>query len=131
MKSIQLAILFIVLSVAFPDAYARADENPKCKSLDTREFGLVSDGEIVESWSEAKLLEKYGPPCIIIELGEVYFERVRGRITEIDPKTIEKEKWKSGATTLKKQYIYSGDSSNRTSVFTILDGVVVKKERLD
>ncbi len=107
-----------------------AEDKVSCKSLDTREFGLVSAGEITEPWSEAQLIEKYGTPCQIIDLGGVYIERSRERIVELGPKISEQEKIKTGTVAVKKQFIYSGDASSRTSVFTIIDGVVVKKERI-
>lgn len=88
----------------------------KCKSLDIREFGLISDTP-VDPWTEATLLEKYGPPCHVIHSGEVFFERRRGER-------------RIGRFAEKKQYVYSGDYSDRTSVITIVDGVVVKKERI-
>lgn len=125
-----MKIPFIFAAVMFFASMSMAEEKGTCRSLDTREFGLVSDGEISEPWSEIKLIEKYGPPCQIIELGEVYIERHRGRILELGPKTIEEEKLKVGTFAIKKQFIYKGDYTNPTSVFTIIDGVVVKKERI-
>ena len=110
---------------------AMAEDKASCKPLDTREFGLVSDGEITEPWSEAQLVEKYGSPCQIIDLGEIYIERSKGRITELGEKTLQQDKVKTGTVAIKKQFIYTGDYSNKTSVFTVIDGVVVKKERID
>lgn len=124
----KIAILSLIL-VILATVVTAADE-VTCKSLDTREFGIVSDGEITESWSEAKLIVRYGPPCQIIELGEVYIERSKGRILEIEPKTFEQEKLKRGMVAIKKQLIYRGDDSSRASIFTIIEGVVVKKERI-
>lgn len=108
-----------------------AEDKASCKPLDTREFGLVSDGEITEPWSEAQLVEKYGSPCQIIDLGEIYIERSKGRITELGEKTLQQGKVKIGTVAIKKQFIYTGDYSNKTSVFTVIDGVIMKKERLD
>jgi len=110
---------------------AMAEDKASCKPLDTREFGLVSDGEITEPWSEAQLVEKYGSPCQIIDLGEIHIERGKGRITELGEKTLQQGKVKTGTVAIKKQFIYTGDYSNKTSVFTVIDGVVVKKERID
>ena len=110
---------------------AMAEDKASCKPLDTREFGLVSDGEITEPWSEAQLVEKYGSPCQIIELGEIYIERSKGRITELGEKTLQQGKVKTGTVAIKKQFIYTGDYSNKTSVFTVIDGVIMKKERID
>lgn len=124
----KISLLFAAfISFASP---AMAEETTKCRSLDTREFGLVSDGEISDPWSEVELVVKYGPPCQILELGEVFIERSRGRIVELGPKTYQQDKLKSGTFAIKKQYIYKGDYSSGTSVFTIVDGVVVKKERI-
>lgn len=67
---------------------------------------------------------------LIIELGEVYIERSKGRIVEFGPKVLQQERLKTGAAAIKKQFIYKGDYSSQISVFTILDGVVVKKERI-
>ena len=110
---------------------AMAEDKASCKPLDTREFGLVSDGEITEPWSEAQLVEKYGSPCQIIDLGEIHIERGKGRITELGEKTLQQGKVKTCTVAIKKQFIYTGDYSNKTSVFTVIDGVIMKKERID
>ena len=110
---------------------AMAEDKASCKPLDTREFGLVSDGEITEPWSEAQLVEKYGSPCQIIDLGEIHIERGKGRITELGEKTFQKDKIKTGTVAVKKQLIYTGGYLNKTSVFTVIDGVIMKKERID
>ncbi len=105
-------------------------EPKECKSLDVREFGLISDGNISDPWSEAQLIAKYGPPCQIINLGDVYTQRSFGKTIEIGPKTIEQDKIISGEVAEKKQFIYTGDSANKTSIITLIGGVVVKKERI-
>jgi hypothetical protein len=125
MKRLIFALAFAVMASS-----AMTKEKDTCRSLDTREFGLVSDGSITEPWSEVKLIERYGPPCLMIELGEVYIERSRGLIVELGPKTLLQGKLKAGTLAVKKQFIYKGDYSNPTTVFTIVDGVVVRKERI-
>lgn len=131
MKSNLLSFLIsIIVALLIFISIALADETVNCKSLDTREFGLISTGEIDEPWSEVKLIERYGPPCYIIDLGEVLIKRNRGRILELGPKTFQQDNNKIGTIAIKKQFIYNGNDSNRTSVFTIVDGVVVKKERI-
>ncbi len=125
MRRFYAVAVFIFLA-----SVAGAEEPTTCRALDTREFGLVSDGEISDPWSEVELVVKYGPPCQILELGEVFIERSRGRILELGPKTSQLERLKTGTFAIKKQYIYKGDYSSGTSVFTIVDGVVVKKERI-
>lgn len=107
-----------------------AEDKKTCQAIDTTEFGLVSAGEIGEPWSEVQLIEKYGQPCTIIELGEVFIEKSEGHIIELDSKTYQQEKQKLRTTAIKKQFIYSGDYSSKTSVFTIINGVVVKKEKI-
>ena len=125
------ALILICFAFVALISTAMAEDKPGCKSLDTREFGLVSDGEITEPWSETQLVEKYGSPCQIIDLGEIRIERSKGRITELGEKTLQQDKVKAGTVAIKKQFIYTGDYSTKTSVFTIIDGVVVKKERID
>lgn len=120
---------YVVAVFIFLASVAGAEEQTACRSLDTREFGLVSDGEISDPWSEVELVVKYGPPCQILELGEVFIERSRGRILELGPKR--PDAIPRGTFAIKKQYIYKGDYSSGTSVFTIVDGVVVKKERIN
>lgn len=130
-RNVSGSLLFLlVFTLVLSVSNSSAEEKVTCKSLDIREFGLVSDGEIIEPWSEGQLIGKYGPPCQIIDLGDVYIERNRGRIVELGAKTLQHENLKSGASAFKKQFIYSGDDSNKTSIFTILDGLVVKKERI-
>ncbi|MEK7842468.1 MAG: hypothetical protein AAB197_07315 [Deltaproteobacteria bacterium] len=107
-----------------------AEDKKSCRVLDTTEFGLVSAGEIGESWSEVQLTEKYGEPCQIIDLGVVFLEKSQERTIELDPKTFQKNKQKTGMAAVKKQFIYRGDYSSGTSVFTIINGVIVKKERI-
>lgn len=124
-------LIFTCFAFAVFISTAMAEDKAICKPLDTREFGLVSDGEITEPWSEAQLVEKYGSPCKIIDLGEISIERSKGRITELGEKTLQQDKVKTGTVAIKKQFIYTGDYSNKTSVFTVIDGVVVKKERID
>ncbi|HKZ46570.1 MAG TPA: hypothetical protein VJ202_04220 [Thermodesulfobacteriota bacterium] len=121
------ALIFFFAIFSFS---AMAEDKKSCRAIDTREFGLVSTGDIDEPWSEAQLIEKYGQPCAIIELGEVFMEKSEGRIIELDAKTIMQDKQKLRATAIKKQFIYSGDFSSKTSVFTIINGVVVKKEKI-
>ena len=121
------ALIFFFAIFSFS---AMAEDKKSCRAIDTREFGLVSTGDIDEPWSEAQLIEKYGQPCAIIELGEVFMEKREGRIIELDAKTIMQDKQKLRATAIKKQFIYSGDFSSKTSVFTIINGVVVKKEKI-
>ncbi|MBI5587840.1 MAG: hypothetical protein HY889_05675 [Deltaproteobacteria bacterium] len=125
-------VLMLLLSLSFISAnsYANGSDIKECKSLDVREFGLISDGSISEPWSEAQLIEKYGPPCQIINLGEVFTKRSFGKIIEIGPKTSEQDKITSGEIAEKKQFIYTRDYSNKTSIITIVGGVVVKKERI-
>lgn len=123
---ILICFAFVVLISA-----GMAEDKASCKPLDTREFGLVSDGEITEPWSEVQLVEKYGSPCQTIDLGEVYIEKSKGRILELGEKPLQQDKAKTGAAAIKKQLIYTGDYSNKTSVFTVIDGVIVKKERID
>ena len=125
------ALILICFAFVALISTAMAEDKPGCKSLDTREFGLVSDGEITEPWSEAQLVEKYGSPCQIIDLGEIHIERGKGRITELGEKTLQQGKVKTGTVAIKKQFIYTGDYSNKTSVFTVIDGVIMKKERID
>lgn len=110
----RYAIVLISLLLV---SYAYAEESHECKSLDIREFGLIEDGSISSPWSEALLIQKYGLPCMTVELGESFKKKKDGKIT-------------TGEFFEKKQFIYSGDSTNKTSVITIVDGVVVKKERV-
>ena len=121
------AFALIALALIVSISMSTAEGNESCRSLDTREFGLVSDGEISEPWSEIKLIEAYGPPCQIINLGEVFFQTNNERIREIGPRTRDTQR---GTFATKEQFVYKGDYSNPTSVFTIVDGVVVKKERV-
>lgn len=122
------ALLPLLIASAMTISTAIAEEN-SCRSLDTREFGLISDGEISEPWSEVRLIGKYGPPCQILDLGEVFIERSRGRILELGPRR--SDEIVKGSFAVKKQYIYKGDYSSGTSVFTIIDGVVARKERIN
>ena len=105
-------------------------ETPECHALDTSEFGLISDGNISEPWSEVELLEKYGPPCYVIPLGEVFIKRSYGRIYELGPVISRQDKVVEGEVAIKKQYVYTGDYTSPTSIITVVGGVVVKKERL-
>lgn len=102
---------------------AEDSDNRKCRSLDVREFGLISDGSISAPWSEAALIDKFGPPCEIIDLGYV-------KSTGPDPRS-----GKTGSQAdqylEKKQYVYKGDYGNRTTIITIIDGKVSRKERVD
>lgn len=123
-----MKIIFCFVIASLISISAAQAEETSCRALDTREFGLVSDGEISDPWSEVELVVKYGPPCQILELGEVFIERSRGRILELGPKR--PDAIPRGTFAIKKQYIYKGDYSSGTSVFTIVDGVVVKKERI-
>lgn len=115
-----------------PRAAAAAVQSgpPACDSLDTSEFGLISDGSISEPWSEVELLEKYGPPCYVIPLGEVFIKRSYGRIYELGPVISRQDKVVEGEVAIKKQYVYTGDYTSPTSIITVVGGVVVKKERL-
>ncbi|MBI5903673.1 MAG: hypothetical protein HZB84_09360 [Deltaproteobacteria bacterium] len=113
----------IVSSTLIASNDAGDSDNRKCKSLDVREFGLISDGSISAPWSEAALTGKFGPPCEIIDLGYV-------KSTGPDPRS-----GKTGSQAdqylEKKQYVYKGDYSNRATIITIIDGKVAKKERVD
>lgn len=122
-------ILTLLFLLSF-NSYANGSDIKECKSLDTREFGLVGDGTIGAPWSEAQLIEKYGPPCQIINLGAVFTKRSFGKIIEIGPKDSEHDKITFGEISEKKQFIYTRDYSNKTSIITIVGGVVVKKERI-
>ncbi|MBI5827203.1 MAG: hypothetical protein HZB22_05710 [Deltaproteobacteria bacterium] len=88
-----------------------------------REFGLISDGSISAPWTEAALIDKFGPPCEIIDLGYL-------KSTGPDPRG-----GKTGSQAdqylEKKQYVYKGDYSNKTTIITIIDGKVARKERVD
>lgn len=72
----------------------------RCKSLDTREFGLVNDGRFGRGWTRSELISKYGPPCWtrFVSNGE--------------------------------ELVYESDGSNNGSIFTILNGYVAKKVRI-
>lgn len=72
----------------------------RCKSLDTREFGLVNDGRLGRGWTKFELISKYGPPCWtrFVSNGE--------------------------------ELVYESDGSNNGSIFTILNGYVAKKVRI-
>lgn len=97
-----------------------------CKALDIREFGLISDS-FTDPWSEATLVEKYGPPCEIIHIGDVFVER---SFVKEKPETKERARVKTGFFAEKKQYVYRGSDSDKTSIITIVNGVVVRKERI-
>lgn len=104
-------------------------EAPKCKPLDVREFGLISTSP-VDPWHEVTLVEKFGPPCQVIHLGDVFTERGVERL-ERDPVTgVERRVIRSGGFAERKQYVYWGSYTHRTTVITIVGGVVVAKERL-
>lgn len=124
-KIAALIFLFAIFSFS-----VMAEDKKSCRAIDTTEFGLVSAGEIGEPWSEVQLLEKYGQPCTIIELGEVFIEKSEGHIIELDAKTFMQDKQRVSETAIKKQFVYSGDFSSKTSVFTIINGVIVKKEKI-
>lgn len=118
--------------IAITGVPAVARPAPTCKAIDTVEFGLVSDGYISGTpWLEIELIEKYGPPCLVIDLGEVYVERSNGLIREIQPRLFQTEEVRIGTVAVKKQFIYTGNYSSPTTAFTLIDGVVVKKERVN
>jgi len=129
-------LLIAVLALWFLTPYAtcvaavQSEPSPACDALDTREFGLISDGSISEPWSEVALLEKYGPPCYEIPLGEVFVKRSYGRVYELGPVISRQDKVVEGEVAIKKQYVYTGDYTSPTSIITVVGGVVVKKERL-
>lgn len=127
-----LATSFFVLSSMLIPFTSQAEESPwfDCHSLDIVEFGLISDGNISSPWTEAELLLKYGPPCTEIRLGAVYIERRAGRVVEITPELSAQRETVLDQTAEKKQLIYVGDYTDKTSVITIIDGIVVKKERI-
>ncbi|MEK6791433.1 MAG: hypothetical protein AABY45_07020 [Deltaproteobacteria bacterium] len=128
----KAVFLLFFLSFFIPaNSHANGDDIIKCKSLDTREFGLIDDGTIGAPWSEAQLTDKYGQPCQIINLGEVFVMKSQGKITEMDTKTREQGKITSGEIAVKKQFVYRGDYSNKATIITIVGGAVVKKERGD
>lgn len=109
----------ILLSFLIAIPYANASESNECRSLDIREFGLIEDGNIGAAWTEAQLIQKFGPPCQIVSLGKTFTE-----------KRSESGKTIIGDILEKKQFIYTGDNVNKTSIITIVNGVVVKKERI-
>lgn len=123
-------MLFLLSFFISVNSYANGSDIKDCKSLDIREFALISDGDISASWSEAQLIEKYGPPCQTINLGEVFITKGSGKTTEINTKAQEQGKITSGEIAVKKQFVYTGDYSNKTTIITIVGGVVVKKERI-
>ncbi len=133
MKRIVKAVFMLFfLSFFIPTgSHANGNDIIKCKSLDTREFGLIDDGNIGAPWSEAQIIDKYGQPCQIINMGEVFVMKSQGKITELDVKTREQGKTTSGEISMKKQFVYRGDYSNKATIITIVGGVVVKKERID
>lgn len=127
-----LLIAALALWFLTPHAAVAAVQSgpPSCDALDTSEFGLISDGSISEPWSEVELLEKYGPPCYVIPLGEVFIKRSYGKIYELGPVISRQDKVVEGEVAIKKQYVYTGDYTSPTSIITVVGGVVVKKERL-
>lgn len=118
------------LALSAPARAAVQATPPECNALDTSEFGLISDGGISEPWSEVELLEKYGPPCYVLPIGEVFIKRSYGRVYELGPVISRQDKAVEGEVATKKQYVYTGDYSSPTSIITVVGGVVVKKERL-
>lgn len=127
-----LAIILLVFSALLFPSISQAEEPYwfDCHSLDIVEFGLISDGSISEPWTEAQLVLKYGPPCTEVGLGEVNIERRQGRVVEIVPNGAEVQGAASGQIAAKKQLVYTGDYIDKTSVITVIDGVVVRKERI-
>ena len=89
----RAVFLLFFLSFFIPaNSHANGDDIIKCKSLDTREFGLIDDGNIGAPWSEAQLIDKYGQPCQIINLGEVFVIKVVRKITKWIRKPVSKAK---------------------------------------
>jgi hypothetical protein len=128
LKGIIALSLFLPFTLSGASA---AEPMPSdCKPLDTTEFGLISDGGISEPWSEVELLQKYGPPCYVLPLGEVFIRRNYGRVFELGPVIGRHDRTVAGEIAIKKQYVYTGDYTNGTSIITIVGGVVVKKERI-
>ncbi|MBI5235864.1 MAG: hypothetical protein HY886_06415 [Deltaproteobacteria bacterium] len=128
----KAVFLLFFLSFFIPSGSgANGNDIIKCKSLDTREFGLINDGNIGEPWSEAQIIDKYGQPCQIINMGEVFVTKSHVKIIELDAKTGAQGKTTSGEIAVKKQFVYKGDYSNKATIITIVGGVVVKTERID
>jgi hypothetical protein len=73
-----------------------------CRSLDTREYGMVPDGRISTPWYEEDLISRYGPPC-------------HTRIGRNGRKLLQ----------------YDKDIYNNGSLFIIVNGRVVEKSRLN
>jgi len=78
-----------------------ASTKKSCRSLDTREYGMVPDGRLSTPWSEEDLISRYGPPCQTIIM-------------------------RNGG----KQLKYDKDENNNGSLFMIVNGHIVKKMRL-
>ena len=85
-------------SVAYP---SKARASKRCRSLDTREFGLVPTDHVNGLWAEADLIERYGPPCQIRDNGRGY-----------------------------KQLFYEKDEYNNGALFKVVNGRVVSKTRI-
>lgn len=130
LKNYTIAIAFVFALFISCNTHAQAKAENECRSLDVSEFGLISDGSISAPWTEVQLMQKYGPPCAVLDLGDVFIERKFGRLVEVAPKTKEQSGIISGQIAQKRQLVYWGDSVDKTSVITVIDGVVVKKERI-